>query len=110
VETVQEGSPSFEYDLKMLPPGRVPFRRWRWELWHGALLLASGWRTAPREAERALRAEASRRAHELRGLRALRPDRAHALDHFSPGAIVRLDCGAVSCVLAPRAEPRAAAA
>ena len=26
----------FAYALYPLPPGRLPFRRWRWELWHGA--------------------------------------------------------------------------
>ncbi|MEA2444231.1 MAG: hypothetical protein QOJ12_1523, partial [Thermoleophilales bacterium] len=49
-----EGAPSFEYSLSELPPGRVGFRRWRWELWHGAVLLASGWRLSARDARRAL--------------------------------------------------------
>jgi hypothetical protein len=100
---VDGGSPSFEYSLSELPPGRVGFRRWRWELWHGAALLASGWRMSPRDARRALRTAASRRAHELLGLTALRPERARALDSFIAGAVVRVDCGAVTCVLAPRA-------
>jgi hypothetical protein len=97
-----EAPHSFDYALHPLPPGRVGFRRWRWELWHGATLLATGWRTSPRDAERALWTAASRRVHELLGLRALRPERARALDPFRPGAVVRLDCGAGTCVLAPR--------
>ena len=30
----------FAYALYPLPPGRLPFRRWRWELWHGPTLVA----------------------------------------------------------------------
>jgi hypothetical protein len=93
---------AFEYDLRELPPGRVPFRRWRWELWQGARLLRCGWRVTPDDAERALRVAASRRAHDLIGVRPLRPEDARALEPFAAGATVRLDCGAVSCVLAPR--------
>jgi hypothetical protein len=103
VQGVHDDAPSFEYALSELPPGRVGFRRWRWELWHGAALLASGWRLSQRDARRALRTAASRRAHELLGLTALRPERARALDAFRSGAVVRVDCGAVTCVLAPRA-------
>src|SRR5918997_7130488 len=82
--SVQDG-PAFEYALHPLPPGRVGFRRWRWELWEGALLLASGWRVTPRDAERALRTAASRRAHERIGVRALRPQAARELDSFATG-------------------------
>jgi hypothetical protein len=107
---VQDGH-AFEYALHLLPPGRVGFRRWRWELWEGPLLLASGWRVTPRDAERALRTAASRRAHEQIGVRALHPDRARAVDRFIPGRTVRLDCGSVACVLVPRgADERSAAA
>ena len=101
----------FEYEIATLPPGRFGFRRWRWRLWHGAALLASGWRTTPAHAERALAAAASRRVHQLLGVHALRPDRAQALDRFSAGGAVRVDCGTATCVLAPRredAEPLAA--
>ena len=35
------------YQLRLLPPGRISFRRWRWELWHGPQLLAAGWHGAP---------------------------------------------------------------
>jgi hypothetical protein len=86
----------FEYALRPLPPGRFGFRRWRWELWQGALLIATGWRLAPSDAERALRTAASRRAHELAGLYVLRPDATQALDRFLPGATVRVDCGALT--------------
>ena len=105
---VQDASPAFEYALAELPPGRVGFRRWRWELWHGAALLASGWRLSPGDARRALRAAASRRVHELLGLTVLRPERARALDAFRDGAVVRVDCGVVTCVLEPRRPPDAA--
>lgn len=90
------------YSLYQLPPGRLPFRRWRWELWHGATLRASGWRTSPAHAQRALRTAASYWAHEAVGLRALRPDTAQAHGHF--GSIVHVDCGDIACVLLPRAE------
>jgi hypothetical protein len=110
VGDVQDGSPAFEYALDELPPGRVGFRRWRWELWHGAALLASGWRLSPADARRALRSAASRRAHELLGLTVLRPERARALDTFRDGAVVRVDCGVVTCVLAPRRVADAAVA
>ena len=45
----------FGYALYPLPPGRLPFRRWRWELWHGATLVAAGWRLSRPQAGRALR-------------------------------------------------------
>ena len=31
----------FAYALYALPPGRLPFGRWRWELWHGASMVAA---------------------------------------------------------------------
>jgi hypothetical protein len=101
VDAVTEAA-AFEYDLRELPPGRVPFRRWRYELWHGAALLRAGWRVSLHDAECALRTAASHRAHALIGVRPLRPDRTHTRDSFRPGAIIRLDCGAVSCLLSPR--------
>jgi hypothetical protein len=103
LSAVTEAVPQpFEYDLRELPPGRVPFRRWRFELWHRGVLLRSGWRIAPADAERALRAAASRRAHAMIGVRPLRPEAARPDVAFTPGATVRLDCGAVSCLLEPR--------
>ena len=93
---------AFEYALRELPLGRFTFRRWRWELWHGAVLRASGWRTSPAHAERALRTAASYWAHQAVGLHALRPDQARSRGRF--GSIVHVDCGAVACVLRPRGE------
>ena len=99
---VGEGALAFEYDLRELPLGRFTFRRWRWELWHGPVLRASGWRTSPAHAERALRTAASYWAHQAAGLHALRPDQARAHGRF--GQVVHVDCGAVACVLHPRRE------
>jgi hypothetical protein len=98
---VHEGQAEFQYEMRLLPRGRFMFRRWRWELWHGAVLRASGWRMSPRDAERALRTAAAYWAHELQGVPG-RPERARALDRFALGATVRIDCGGVACVLTPR--------
>jgi hypothetical protein len=102
VNGVAEAPPSFQYDLRELPPGRVPFRRWRFELWQGASLLRTGWRITPHDAERALRTAASKRSHDLIGVKPLRPENTRALGPFKPGSTVTLDCGAVRCVLTPR--------
>jgi len=99
------------YALALLPPGRWPFHRWRWELWQGALLLGAGWGTTPAAAEGALARAASRRAHEARGVRALRPERARLLDPLRPGSTARVDTGVGLWLLVPRAvEPVGAAA
>jgi hypothetical protein len=87
------------YALHPLPPGRFGFRRWRWELWHGSNPIASGWRIDRADAERALRTYASRFGHELFGLR---PARAATSDRFVPGAAVRVESEAISCLLIPR--------
>jgi hypothetical protein len=101
--TQRVDGPEFAYALHQLPPNRVGLRRWRWELWHGAALLAAGWRLTQEHAERALCTAASRRAHAQLGLHALRPDRASAVTGaLSAAGSVRLDCGAVECVLVPR--------
>ena len=103
--------PSFAYVVEMLPPGRFPFRRWRWELWHGARMLGAGWTTAPAAAERALARAASRRLHELLGVRALRHDHARLLGDLRPGRPARVDTGSGECLLVPLgAAPGAAAA
>lgn len=99
----------FGYAVQALEPGRLPFRRWRWELWHGAWLLGAGWCTAPALAERALLRAASRRVHELRGVRALRPDAARPLDALRPGRTARVDTGAGVCLLVPLGAEAAAA-
>jgi hypothetical protein len=92
----------FGYDLALMPPGRVPFRRWRFELWHGGNLLVTGWRTSPRHAERALRTAAAQLAHRRLGLHLLRSEAAEAEPELRPGATSRIRCGAVSCLLVPR--------
>jgi hypothetical protein len=93
---------AFEYDLRLLPRGRFTFRRWRFELWHGAVLRAAGWRTSPRAAERALHGAAAYWTHEVLGIGPATPERARALDRFVLGGTVRIDCGAAACVLTPR--------
>src|SRR3954463_5118862 len=60
---------SFSYVLHELPRDRLPFRRWRFELWHGPRLEAAGWRTTERDALRALHKHGSRVAHRMFGLR-----------------------------------------
>ena len=90
------------YALHELPAGRVPFRRWRFELWHGGRLLAAGWRTTEAHAERALRERAARVAHRRLGLHLLHPDRAEADAPLRCNTVARVTCGAVSCRLVPR--------
>lgn len=97
--------PELHYVFDVLPPGRLPFRRWRYELWHGAMLLASGWRTSERAAERALRTAASRSVHGMLGLHPLRPEATAVPGGFRAGAPARVDCGAVTCLLVPRGVP-----
>lgn len=90
---------SFSYVLHEMPRGRFPFRRWRFELWHGPRLEAAGWRTSERDAAGALRRHASRVGHAMFGLRAPGSDPGGA---FSPGASVRVEHGAVAFALVPR--------
>lgn len=104
MDGVDQALPRFEYSVEPLAPGRVGFRRWRWRLWQGAVLVASGWRVSPHDAQRALFKAAARRAHELLGVHVLRPETAEPLDRFFPGASVRVACGAATCVIAPRAD------
>ena len=93
---------SFSYVIHELPRDRLPFRRWRFELWHGARLEAAGWRTTERDASRALRKHGSRVAHGMFGLRppATSP---RPLPRFRPGAAVRVQHSG------DRLRPRAAA-
>lgn len=91
----------FSYALHPLPPGRLPFRRWRWELWHGARLVAAGWRISRPQAARALRVHAADFGHRLFGLPAPEP-RAPAAD-LRPGAAERLSIGSITYRLVPRA-------
>lgn len=90
------------YALYALPPGRFPFHRWRWELWHGAQLVAAGWRTSPAAAERALRAYAAEFGHRLFGLRPPARDSAAHGEPLRPGAAVRMQAGGVAFMLVPR--------
>ena len=62
----------FAYALYALPPGRLPFGRWRWELWHGSTMVAAGWRLSRPQAGRALRVHAAEFGHRLFGLPAAR--------------------------------------
>jgi hypothetical protein len=93
--------PHFAYALHPLPRNRLG-QRWRWELWHGATLVAAGWRLTHQHAERALCTAASRRGHAQLGLQPLRPDRSFPASGLSAGRPVRVDCGAFECTLIPR--------
>jgi hypothetical protein len=92
----------FSYSLYPLPPGRLPFGRWKWELWHGPRLVASGWRLSRPDAGRALRLYAAEFGHRLFGLPA--PPREHADGRdLRPGTAERLAIGSIHCMLVPRA-------
>jgi hypothetical protein len=99
----------FAYALYPLPPGRLPFRRWRWELWHGPNLVAAGWRLARPDAGRALRVRAAEFGHRLFGLPFAAQGLAAAAGDLQPGTTERLAIGPISCVLVPRALERTAA-
>jgi hypothetical protein len=100
----------FAYALYALPPGRLPFRRWRWELWHGPTLVASGWRLARSDAGRALRVRAAEFGCRLFGLPAPAAPTAHgAAADLRPGATERVVIGPITCLLVPRALDRPAA-
>lgn len=93
--------PELHYALALLPAGRLPFTRWRFELWHGQRLLTTGWRATEEHAERALRTRAARVAHRLRGVHPLRPETATVSRPLRLGGVARVECGAVSCLLVP---------
>jgi hypothetical protein len=102
----------FAYALYRLPPGRFPFTRWRWELWHGPNLIAAGWHPARPGAGRALRVRAAEFGHKLFGLPAPPPDARLVRGDLRPGSSERLAVGPVTCMLVPRAleRPRALSA
>jgi hypothetical protein len=100
----------FAYSLYPLPPGRFPFRRWRWELWHGSNLVAAGWRLTRADAGRALRLHAVDHGHRFFGLPAPARDERAARGDISPGSIERLAIGAITALLVPRALERPSAA
>jgi hypothetical protein len=93
----------FSYALHPLPPGRLPFGRWRWELWHGATLVAAGWRLSRPQAGRALRLSAAEFGHRLFGLPAPLPEVATGGGDLRPGSAGRLAIGPITCLLVPRA-------
>jgi hypothetical protein len=96
-------STEFDYELVLLPPGRFHFRRWRYELWHGATLLRAGWRTTRRDAERALRVAAAHIAHDRLGLPVIHAERGLPDSGPRDGMALHMRVGAVSCALVPRA-------
>jgi hypothetical protein len=93
----------FAYALYALPPGRLPFGRWRWELWHGATMVAAGWRLSRPQAGRALRLHAAEFGHRLFGLPVPAREPQTGADDLRPGAAERLAIGSITCLLVPRA-------
>jgi hypothetical protein len=91
------------YAMDLLPAGRFPFRRWRWELWNGEQLLAAGWRLNPLHTQRALRVRALRYAHRVHGLHPLRLESAQPPETSWNGGPVTIDWGELRVVLTPRA-------
>jgi hypothetical protein len=91
------------YVLDLLPAGRFPFRRWRWELWSGGLLLAAGWRLNPLHAQRALRMRALRHAHRVHGLHPLHLENGTGAEPKWAGGPVTIDWGELRVVLTRRA-------
>src|SRR3954451_19038673 len=96
----------FSYSLYPLPPGRLPFRRWKWELWHGPRLVASGWRLSRPDAGRALRLDAAEFGHRLFGVKAPPRDGRAARGDLRPGSSERVAIGAVTAWLVPLALER----
>jgi hypothetical protein len=96
----------FAYALHRLPPGRFPFARWRWELWHGAELIAAGWRLSRADAGRALRLQAAEFGHRLFGLPVPARDPRAGRGDLRPGSSERLAIGPISALLVPRALER----
>jgi hypothetical protein len=91
------------YVLDLLPAGRFPFRRWRWELWNGGLMLAAGWRLSPQHAQRAVRLRALRYAHRVHGLHPLHLETGAEPESTWPSGPVTIDWGELRVVLTPRA-------
>lgn len=98
------------YELHLLPRGRIAFRRWRYELWHGPQLLAAGWRLSALHAQRALGAQAIRYAHRMHGLHLLHPEQARGTEEAPwGGRRVAVESGDLRVMLTPRALLDAAA-
>jgi hypothetical protein len=98
----------FSYSLYPLAPGRFPFTRWRWELWHGSQLVAAGWRLARADAGRALRLYAADHGHRLFGLPAPARHERLARGDLRPGTTERLAIGPITALLVPRMLERPA--
>ena len=92
---------AFQYALHERPPGRLPLRRWRYELWHGTRLEAAGWRLSERDAARAVRLHASRVGHRLFGLTPPPRRDIRSVPPFPPGATVQVRDGAIAFALVP---------
>lgn len=93
----------FAYAIHPLPLGGYGFRRWRFEVWHGAAMVAAGWRVSERDASRAIESLACDRARHMFGLDATARRRREG---FRTGASVRVDDAGVAFELVPRAlEP-----
>ncbi len=91
---------TLRYVLHELPPGRLPFRRWRWEVWRGERLEARGWTFSERDAARAVRRHASRVGHQVLGVPAL-PRETRDFEPFRPGSSVQVRDGSVLVSLVP---------
>ena len=87
----------FAYALYALPPGRLPFGRWRWEL------------SRP-QAGRALRVHAAEFGHRLFGLPVPERHPATGAGDLRPGVAERLAIGSITYMLVPRALDASAAA
>jgi hypothetical protein len=107
--TNRRGPIELTYELHLLPRGRMSFRRWRYELWHGPQLLAAGWRLSAQHAQRAVGSHAIRYAHRVHGLHPLHPDRAPGSETSWRGGRVALESGDLRVMLTPRAVLDAAA-
>ncbi len=92
---------TLRYALHELPPGRLPFRRWRWELWHGARLEGTGWRLSQRDASRAVRRHGATVGRRLLGVPAAPARPPRDVEPFTPGATVHVSDGGVVFALVP---------
>jgi len=92
---------TLRYALHELPPGRLPFRRWRWELWHGARLEGTGWRLSERDASRAVQRHGALVGQRLLGLGTAPPPAPRELEPFRPGTTVHVRGGGVFFSLVP---------
>lgn len=100
--TIMSDPIELTYAVEVLPPGRFPFRRWRWELWHGPRLLAAGWRLSVLHAQRAIGAYALRHAHRVLGVHLLRVDPPAEIEKPWLGRVTLVRSGDVSVHLTPR--------